>query len=73
MATTTQNTPTVRVHALSEILNIADAAQIKHSLEEMFYAYVWDCTGRDEEEHEIICAVYHGLIGLVDQVDAEKH
>ncbi len=49
------------------MLSIADAEDIKYSLEEMFYAYVWTCVGRSEQDHEKICAVYHGLLTLLDR------
>ncbi len=76
MPTTTQSIPNVAPGynpSTQSILCIADAADIKHALEEMFYAYVWNCTGRDEQEHETICAVYHGLLGLVNSEDPAEN
>lgn len=61
------NAPTTSPETHNPMLSIADASEIKHVLEELFYAYVWHCTGRSEEEHETICFVYHGLLGLLDR------
>lgn len=53
------------------ILTIADPKELKMAITEMFHAYVWQCTGRNEEDHETICAVFHGLIFMIDQLPSD--
>ena len=48
------------------MLTIADTSVLRFALDQMFHAYVWTCTGRDEEDHENICFVYHNLLTLLD-------
>jgi len=72
MPTTTEKTTTKIPEPINPMLSIADAPEIRHALEEMFYAYVWTCTGRLEEEHEKICFIFHGLVHLLDSSPLEN-
>lgn len=75
MQTTTEKTPlrtaaqTHDPHLCHQRLGIAEPHELKYALEVMFYAYVWRCTGRGEEDHNNICFIFHGLIHECEKLE----